>query len=116
MRKAPTDPGKKNDRPKEVDEHTIELDDPENPDPWVMEDEPRTFAAKKMECFSTDLFDSTKELQVESESPTDFKDCSKKFLSRNLDIFAWKRGNMVGIDPNVSYHRLPIDVKHLGHR
>lgn len=33
----------------------------------------------------------------------------KDFLYRNLHAFAWRYEDMVGIDPNISYHYLKID-------
>lgn len=37
-------------------------------------------------------------------------------LCKNLDVFTWKREDMVGIDPKVSYHHLTFDPKFTSHR
>ncbi|XP_022856148.1 uncharacterized protein LOC111377303 [Olea europaea var. sylvestris] len=44
------------------------------------------------------------------------KEKLKDFLSRNLDIFAWRHEGLVGIDPKVSCHHLKIDPKIASHR
>lgn len=38
------------------------------------------------------------------------------FLLKNLDIFAWKHRDMVGINPKVSYHHLNVDPIFISHR
>ncbi|KAL2498307.1 Uncharacterized protein Adt_23857 [Abeliophyllum distichum] len=48
MRDAPIDPERMVVGPKEEDEHMIELEDPEDLNPWMIEDEPRTSLAEKL--------------------------------------------------------------------
>ena len=36
------------------------------------------------------------------------KDQFKKFLSENLDVFAWSPTDMPEVDPSVIYHKLSI--------
>ena len=35
------------------------------------------------------------------------------FLKKNYDIFAWSQGDVLGIDPQVTVHKLFIDLNHL---
>lgn len=47
---------------------------------------------------------------------TDHKEKLKDFLSRNVDVFAWRHKDMVGIDFKLSYYHLKIDPKVALHR
>ncbi|XP_022889170.1 uncharacterized protein LOC111404618 [Olea europaea var. sylvestris] len=60
--------------------------------------------------------DPTKILKVGKGLSTKIKEKLKDFLSRNLDILAWRHDDMVDINPKVSYHHLKIDPKAALHR
>lgn len=40
----------------------------------------------------------------------------KSFILNNLDAFAWKHEDIVGIDPKISCHRLNVDLKFTSYR
>ena len=53
-----------------------------------------------------------KEGQVVSigiELPLKGKEPSVKFLTKNIDIFAWSFMDMTGIDPQLAIHKLNVD-------
>jgi hypothetical protein len=47
-------------------------------------------------------------LRIGAGLPADEKDKMTKFLSKNLDIFAWCTSDIPGIDPRIICHRLSI--------
>lgn len=63
-----------------------------------------------------DSQDPYKILQVGNSLPIKVKENLKCFCSKNLDIFAWKHDNIVGIYAKVSYYHLKIDPKVFPHR
>lgn len=63
-----------------------------------------------------DPLDLAKVLQVEKGLSPEVKEKLKDFLRRNLDVFAWKHEDMVGIDSKVSCHHLKIDFNVAPHR
>lgn len=58
-----------------------------------------------------DFLDPYKSLQAVKNLPAEVKEKLKCFLLDNLDIFAWKHEEMVGIDSKVTCHHLKIDSK-----
>jgi hypothetical protein len=40
--------------------------------------------------------------------PTEERDSMLKFLSENLDVFAWCTADMVGVDPWIICHHMSI--------
>ncbi|XP_022894074.1 uncharacterized protein LOC111408560 [Olea europaea var. sylvestris] len=85
-------------------------------DPRIMEHEPQASPVKELESFSVDPRDPSKVLKVGKCLANILKEKIKDFLSKNLDVFAWKYEDMVGIDPKVSCHHLKIDPKVAPHR
>jgi ribonuclease HI len=85
-------------------------------DPRIIDCEPQTAPMEELETFPIDTMDPSKYLQVGSKLPPKVKEELKNFLVRNLDVFAWKHGDMVGIDPRDSCHHLNIDPKATPHR
>ena len=55
-----------------------------------------------------DSEDPNKALRIGAGLPADEKDKMIKFLSDNLDIFAWCTSDMPGIDPGIICHCLSI--------
>ncbi|XP_022880877.1 uncharacterized protein LOC111398174 [Olea europaea var. sylvestris] len=100
------------------------IDVPPNPevlvideiDLHVIEHKPQTSPVEELESFSVDPRDPSKLLKVGKGLSSTVKEKLKDFLSRNLDIFAWRHEDMVGIDPKVSCHHLKIDPKVASHR
>ncbi|XP_074346814.1 uncharacterized protein LOC141685617 [Apium graveolens] len=54
--------------------------------------------------------------QCLAELPQKLREVLSIFLLANLDVFAWRHSDMVGIDSEVMCHRLNIDPKHKGIR
>lgn len=59
--------------------------------------------------FAVDSRDPSKSLLVGTDLPMEAKEKLKYFLHDNLNIFAWKYEDMVGIDSKVNCHHLKID-------
>ncbi|KAL2481027.1 Uncharacterized protein Adt_33993 [Abeliophyllum distichum] len=76
----------------------------------------QTSSVEELESFHTDPNDPTRRLQVGKDLLKETKENLKRFLRDNLDVFAWKHEDMVGIHPIVSCHCLNIDPKFLSHR
>lgn len=55
-------------------------------------------------------------LKVGKCQSADVKEIFKDFLNRNIDVFAWRYEDMVGIDPMVNCYHLKIDPKVISHR
>ncbi|KAL2512128.1 Uncharacterized protein Adt_17728 [Abeliophyllum distichum] len=88
----------------------------EDIDPRITGVESQTSPVEELEGFTVDPNDPTMKLQVGKDFLEKSKEAMKRFLRHNLDIFAWKHEDMVGIDPKVSYHHLNVDPKFLSHR
>ncbi|KAL2479834.1 Uncharacterized protein Adt_32800 [Abeliophyllum distichum] len=67
--------------------------------------------AEELEASSVNPLEPTQELKVEEKLEGKMKDELKRFLRENIDIFAWKHSDMVGIDPSVACHALKVDPK-----
>lgn len=85
-------------------------------DPRITESNSQAAPVEELEPFQVDPDDPTRVLQVGKELGSERKGLLKNFLLANLDVFAWKHGDMVGIDPKVSCHHLNIDPKFTSHR
>lgn len=64
---------------------------------------------EELKSFQVDPLDPTKLLQVQKGLPMEIKEKLKDFIEKNLEVFAWRHENMVGIDLKISYHHLKID-------
>lgn len=82
----------------------------------IIDDKPLTTPMEELESFEMGLHDFPKSFEVGKSLPPGLKEKLKKFLRNNLDIFAWKHEDMVGIDPKTSCHHLKIDPKTNPHR
>ncbi|XP_022889049.1 uncharacterized protein LOC111404482 [Olea europaea var. sylvestris] len=80
-------------------------------DPCIIELEPQASPVEELESFSVDPRDPSKVLKVGKGLSNILKEKIKDFFSQNIDIFAWKHEEMVGIDPKFSCHHLKIDPK-----
>ncbi|XP_022861553.1 uncharacterized protein LOC111381936 [Olea europaea var. sylvestris] len=80
-------------------------------DPHIIEHEPQASPIEELESFSVDPRDPSKLLKVGKGLSNSLKEKIKDFLSRNIDIFAWRHEDIVGIDPKISCHHLKIDPK-----
>lgn len=85
-------------------------------DTHATEPEPQVAPVEELESFLVDPSDPTKLLEVGKWLSTEIKERLNTFLHRNLDVFAWKNENMVGIDLKVSCHHLKINPKATLHR
>ncbi|XP_022858151.1 uncharacterized protein LOC111379057 [Olea europaea var. sylvestris] len=85
-------------------------------DPRIIEHEPQASPVEERKNFMVDPRDPSKMLRVGKGLSNILKEKIKDFLSKNLDVFAWKHENMVGIDPKVSCHHLKVDPKVAPHR
>lgn len=65
-------------------------------------------SVEELECFP---IDPMKVLLVGKELNLEDKQKLKSFLLKNLDIFAWRHEDMVGIYPKVSFYYLNTDLK-----
>ncbi|XP_022883887.1 uncharacterized protein LOC111400731 [Olea europaea var. sylvestris] len=53
--------------------------------------------------------DPTKELKIYRELQPSTRNKIMAFLRQNLDVFAWNHGDIRGIDPNITCHKLQMD-------
>ncbi|KAL2453347.1 Uncharacterized protein Adt_49153 [Abeliophyllum distichum] len=67
--------------------------------------------AENLEAFPVNPSEPTQELKVGEKLEGKIKYELKQFLRENIDIFAWKHSDMVGIDPAVAFHVLKVDPK-----
>lgn len=63
-----------------------------------------------------DAQDPSKVLNIGSHLNPDLWERLNSFLKANLDVFAWSHEYMIGIGPNVMYHRLSLDPNKKGIR
>ncbi|XP_022856262.1 uncharacterized protein LOC111377400 [Olea europaea var. sylvestris] len=75
----------------------------------IIEHEPQASPVEELESFSVDPQDPSKLLKVGKGLSNSLKEKIKGFLSRNLDVFAWRHKDMVGIDPKDSFPLPRID-------
>ncbi|XP_022883683.1 uncharacterized protein LOC111400502 [Olea europaea var. sylvestris] len=68
-------------------------------DPRVIGHEPQATPIEELENFPVNPRDPAKVLKVGIGLSNDMKERLKDFLCKNLDIFAWRHEDMVGIDP-----------------
>lgn len=85
-------------------------------DPYMTELEPQTAPVEELKSFLVGLWDLAKILKVGKGLSTEIKEKLNDFLSRKFDVFAWRREDVMGIDPKVSCHHLKIDPKTVPHR
>ncbi|KAL2485114.1 RT RNaseH 2 domain-containing protein [Abeliophyllum distichum] len=88
----------------------------EDIDPRIMGTYSQTSSVEELESFPADPDDPTKKLQVGKDLLKEPKEALKRFLRDNLDVFAWKHEDMVGIHPKINCHCLNIDPKFPSHR
>ncbi|KAL2480779.1 Uncharacterized protein Adt_33745 [Abeliophyllum distichum] len=67
-------------------------------DPRVTGADSQTSSVEELESFRPDLEDLIRRLQIGKNLRSESKEALKRFLSNNLDVFAWKREDMVRID------------------
>ncbi|CAI9763109.1 unnamed protein product [Fraxinus pennsylvanica] len=96
-----------------VAEEAVNLDEL---DPRIIDCKPQTSPMEELESFSVDPQDPSKHLQVGRNLPIEANEELKSFLLKHLDVFTWKHGDMVGIEPKISCHHLNIDPKVVAHR
>lgn len=89
----------------EAPEETLPLDELK---PQIIESEPQTTLVEKLESFSANPQDSAQALRIGKSLPLVIKEELKNFLRRNLDVFAWRHEDMVGIGPKFNFHHLII--------
>lgn len=77
----------------------------------IVDYEPQAVSIEELKSFEVGSNDFSKSLQVDKSLPPALKEKLKKFLQNNLDIFAWRHDDMVGIDPKISCHHLKINPK-----
>lgn len=58
---------------------------------------------EELESFSVSSEDKSKALEIGKELSDHIKGLLKKFRAMNLNVFAWKYDDIVGIDPEVAY-------------
>lgn len=85
-------------------------------DPRITELDSRATPVEELEFFPIDPQDFPKTLLVGKELNPEDKQKLKDFLLDNLDVYAWRHGDMIGIDPKVSCHHLNIDPKFITHQ
>lgn len=66
---------------------------------------------KELESFSISLEYLINALKISKKLWKPMKGLLKYFLVANLDEFAWKHGDTIGIDPKVACHALKLDPK-----
>lgn len=71
---------------------------------------------EELECLSANLQDLTQVLRIGKILPHVTKEEMMDFVWRNMDVFAWRHEDMVGIDPKVSCHHLNINPTYTLHR
>ncbi|KAL2542410.1 Ribonuclease H [Abeliophyllum distichum] len=71
----------------------------EDIDPRITETDSQTSSIEELENFPVDPNDPNRKLQVRKDLLKEQKEALKRFLRENLDVFAWKHEDMVGIDP-----------------
>ncbi|KAL2543282.1 Uncharacterized protein Adt_04260 [Abeliophyllum distichum] len=76
----------------------------------------QTSSVEELENFLVDSGDLTKKLQVGKDLLEEPKEALKRCLRDNLDVFAWRHEDMVGIHPKINCHHLNIDPKFPSHR
>lgn len=76
--------------------------------PHLIDCEPQIAPIEELKSFTTDSRDTPVFVGRENLSTTT-KEKLKCFLHENLDVFAWKHEDVVGIDPKVSCHHLKIN-------
>ena len=54
--------------------------------------------------------DKEKFFQVEAELPLQEKEELMVFLRKNTDVFAWSAYEALGVDPNLIYHHLNVNL------
>lgn len=85
-------------------------------DPMIIESNSQATPIEELELFPINPKDLMKTLQRGNELNMKEKQKLEDFLLKNLDIFAWKHRDMVGINPKVSYHHLNVDPIFISHR
>lgn len=71
-------------------------------DPLINKFDSQTTPMKELKSFSLYFQDSTKSSQVGNDLTQGANEKLKSLLCKNLDIFTWKREDMIDIDPKVS--------------
>ncbi|KAL2453212.1 Uncharacterized protein Adt_49288 [Abeliophyllum distichum] len=89
---------------------------PKDIDPRITGTDSYTSSVEKLESFLIDPNNPTRKLQLGKDLLEEPKETLKRFIRENLDVFAWKHDDMIGIDPKVSCHHLNIDPKFPSHK
>ncbi|KAL2470514.1 Ribonuclease H [Abeliophyllum distichum] len=76
-----------------------EASSPEDIDPRITGADSQTSSIKELENFPADPRDHTRKLQIGKDLFKEPKEALKRFFRDNLDVFAWKHEDMVGINP-----------------
>ncbi|KAL2512216.1 Reverse transcriptase domain-containing protein [Abeliophyllum distichum] len=88
----------------------------EDIDPRITGADSQTSSIEELESFLANPDDPTKKLQVGKDLIKEPKEALKRCLRDNLDVFAWRHEDMIGIHPKISCHHLNIDPKFPSHR
>ncbi|XP_022859516.1 uncharacterized protein LOC111380239 [Olea europaea var. sylvestris] len=71
---------------------------------------------EELETFPVNPEDSNQVLRIEKSLSPEEKIEMIRFLKENLDVFAWKHKDIVGIDSRISCHHLNINPSYAPHR
>lgn len=71
---------------------------------------------EELETFPVNPEDPNQVLRIGKSLSPEAKTEMIRFLKGNLDVFAWKHEDMVGIDPRISCHHLNINPSYAPHR
>ncbi|KAL2503713.1 Reverse transcriptase domain-containing protein [Abeliophyllum distichum] len=88
----------------------------EDIDPRITGADSQTSSIEELESFLADPDNPTKKLQVGKDLLKEPKEALKRCLRDNLDVFAWRHEDMVGIHPKISCYHLNIDPKFPSYR
>ncbi|KAL2466361.1 Uncharacterized protein Adt_42212 [Abeliophyllum distichum] len=80
-------------------------------DSQIFESSSEVSIVEKFEEFSISKEDNSKQMRIWCGLEPEMKRSFKEFLRANVDGFAWKHSDMVGIDPQVSCHASKIDFQ-----
>lgn len=88
----------------------VTLDQPKDMDPKEPQ-EPTSGPIEELYDLRIDVQEPAKVLKLGKNLEGQVKEELELFLKNNLDMFAWKHSNMVGIVPEVMCYRLNIDLE-----
>ncbi|XP_022888168.1 uncharacterized protein LOC111403774 [Olea europaea var. sylvestris] len=85
-------------------------------DPRIIDYEPNATPMEELETFPVNPEDPNQVLRIGKSLSPEAKIEMIRFLKENLDVFAWKHEDMVGIDPRINCHHLNINPSYAPHR